>query len=127
MIDPLSTQRVIDLHIRIIEDTSYATEYQFCGLLRDEATLDFIVDGYNMLSNPFEKAASFLYKVATRHPFMQGNKRLAFLGSFMTLDQAGFRITADKGSRYEFLIAVANNEIDETGVLQWLLNNSVKK
>lgn len=127
MITILTMQNVIDLHTRIIEDTSYATEHQFCGLLRDEATMEFILEEYNTLTEPFEKAASFLYKVATRHPFMQGNKRLAYVGAFITLDCAGFSITADKRARYEFLIRTADNMFTLSEVCTWLKQNSTEK
>jgi death-on-curing protein len=62
-----------------------------------------------------ELAAAYVFGIARNHPFVDGNKRTAFVaaGTFLLLN--GYRPTADNGTVYEFVMAVASGEIDEDG------------
>jgi death on curing protein len=60
-------------------------------------------------------AAAYAFGLARNHPFVDGNKRTAFVaaGAFLLIN--GYQVTADNGTVYEFVIAVAAGEIDEDG------------
>jgi death-on-curing protein len=62
-----------------------------------------------------ELAAAYLYGLARNHAFLDGKKRTAIVaaGAFLILN--GYQLTADEGTVYEFVIAVASGEIDEDG------------
>jgi death-on-curing protein len=62
-----------------------------------------------------ELAAAYVFGFARNHPFVDGNKRTAFVaaGAFLLIN--GYQVTADNGTVYEFVIAVAAGEIDEDG------------
>lgn len=45
----------------------------------NQGNLDFAIDFCNDIPEPFERAAYLLYHIATGHPFVSGNKRMAFL------------------------------------------------
>lgn len=123
----LSVSYVIKKHRRVIEETSYNTERSLAGRLRDEATLEFIINEVNEIQDPFEKAACFMYKTATRHPFVQGNKRIAFAIAHSLLMIAGWVVIVDGDTVYNFGLAVARDEMTQEEVKAWFLNNVKKR
>lgn len=62
-----------------------------------------------------ELAAAYVFGLARNHAFVDGNKRTAIVaaGAFLLIN--GYRLTADDGTLYEFVMALAAGEIDETG------------
>ncbi|MBK8458465.1 MAG: type II toxin-antitoxin system death-on-curing family toxin [Phyllobacteriaceae bacterium] len=63
----------------------------------------------------FDLAAAYLYGLARNHPFVDGNKRTAIVAAGAFLIVNGFRLVADNGAVYAFVLAIAAGEIDETG------------
>lgn len=63
----------------------------------------------------YELAAAYVFGIARNHAFVDGNKRTAIVaaGTFLILN--GYRLTADDGILYTFVMGVAAGEIDETG------------
>ncbi len=62
-----------------------------------------------------ELAAAYLFGLAKNHAFVDGNKRTAIVaaGAFLIIN--GYRLTADDGTLYLFVMDVAAGEIDEAG------------
>ena len=63
----------------------------------------------------FELAAAYLFGIAKNHPFSDGNKRTAFVASYVFLRIHGWLVEATQGEIIEFVLAVASGEIDEVG------------
>jgi len=63
----------------------------------------------------FELAAAYAFGLARNHAFVDGNKRTAIVaaGTFLLLN--GYRMTADDGTLYAFVMGLAAGEIDEEG------------
>ena len=62
-----------------------------------------------------ELAAAYAFGIARNHAFVDGNKRTAIVaaGAFLLLN--GYRLTADNGTLYTFVMNLAAGEIDEAG------------
>jgi death-on-curing protein len=62
-----------------------------------------------------ELAAAYVFGIGRNHAFVDGNKRTAIVaaGTFLVLN--GYRLTADDGTLYLFVMGVASGEIDEAG------------
>jgi death on curing protein len=60
-------------------------------------------------------AAAYIFGIARNHAFVDGNKRTAIVaaGAFLIIN--GYRLTADDGKLYLFVMGVAAGEIDEAG------------
>lgn len=60
-----------------------------------------------------ELAAAYLFGIARNHAFVDGNKRTALVaaGTFLIIN--GYRLVADQGSAYAFVMSVASGEIGE--------------
>jgi death-on-curing protein len=70
-------------------------------------------------------AASYGFGLAKNHPFVDGNKRTAFLsiGLFMAIN--GYRLMPDQVDAIQTMVAVASGELDEQGLAAWIAENSI--
>jgi len=75
----------------------------------------------------FELAASYGVGLAKNHPFVDGNKRAAFLsiGLFLFLNR--WRLTATQAEATLTMLAVAAGDIDEPTLAQWLREHSTHR
>lgn len=63
------------------------------------------------------KAAALLHSLARNHALVDGNKRLAWLATYVFLDINGGRVTATDDEVVEFVLAVAAGELDDVVVI----------
>lgn len=66
-----------------------------------------------------EQAASLVWGIAKNHPFVDGNKRTAYVVMVGFLGANGWTINADTDDKYTFMIAVAEHLTTEQ-VTQWI-------
>jgi death-on-curing protein len=71
-----------------------------------------------------ELAAAYVFDIARNHAFVDGNKRTAIVaaGAFLLLN--GFGLTADDGTVYTFVMALAAGEIEEDGAAQFFRDHT---
>src|SRR5918992_1938042 len=67
-------------------------------------------DAYPDLS---AKAAALLHSLARNHPLVDGNKRLAWLATYVFLAKNGVVLDPDDDAAYELVVGVAGGEIDD--------------
>lgn len=60
MVD-LTVDKIVEIQIRIIEESEEEEDKGMTGLIRDYGTLDFLVDRVNSIDDPYQKAARLLY------------------------------------------------------------------
>lgn len=65
-------------------------------------------------------AAAYGYGIARNHPFLDGNKRTAFVAVELFLMLNGQRLTADDASCVLTMLDVAAGEISEEEFVQWI-------
>jgi death-on-curing protein len=94
--------------------------------LRDRAALEAAVfrpqNGYyNSLA---EEAAALMESLANNHPFIDGNKRIAFSAADTFLARNGFYLDADADATYRFIIgAMANSTFRFGPILDWITSS----
>lgn len=106
---------------------------QFGGSLglRDQGALESALTrpqnrwGYHPESDLQALAASYGYGLANNHPFVDGNKRLAFLAMEMFLGLNGLAIEASNMEIIELMLAVADRRCDEEQLIRWLREHTV--
>jgi death-on-curing protein len=59
------------------------------------------------------KAAALLHSLAGNHPLVDGNKRLAWLATYVFLDINGQAPTASQDSVFDLVMAVAAGTVDD--------------
>src|SRR5438309_11912552 len=90
--------------------------------LRDVRALEAAVfrpqTGY--YNNPAEEAAALMESLAINHPFLDGNKRVAFDSTDTFLRMNGFSIEADPVEPYVFIVdAIAECSFRFSLTLDW--------
>ncbi|HEV3331007.1 MAG TPA: type II toxin-antitoxin system death-on-curing family toxin [Bryobacteraceae bacterium] len=99
--------------------------------LRDEGLLDSALArpqntrAYNAESTVADLAASYGFGLAKNHPFVDGNKRAAFLSIGLFLAINGYQLKPDQVDAIQTMLAVANGELDEQGLSAWITKNSI--
>jgi death on curing protein len=74
----------------------------------------------------FALAAAIGYAFARiHHPFVDGNKRIAFYAAFATLRMNGWVLDAAEREAAELFEQVAAGDLDEATLADWLEQNSV--
>jgi death-on-curing protein len=67
-----------------------------------------------------ELAASYAFGIARNHPFVDGNKRTAFVVLELFLAINGFSLEADDTSCVLMMLALTAGELDEPAVAEWI-------
>ncbi len=97
--------------------------------LRDEGALD------SALARPvnlhaygetdiFRLAAAYAFGIARSHPFVDGNKRTAFLAAYIFLSVNGHELEADEVDAVTAVLALAAGKMGEDAFAAWLRENS---
>ena len=76
---------------------------------------------------PFDLAAAYAFGLAKNHPFIDGNKRIAFATAVMFLELNGCRFEADEADAVIRTLALAAGELKEDKYAHWLKANSKSK
>jgi death-on-curing protein len=118
----ITVDKIIEIQTRAIMRSTLPEDLGFEGELRDQGTLEYIVNEGNSKPNAISKASWFLHKIATEHPFYQGNKRTALLTALLILelDPLAYQINCTNEEVADFVIKVARYESSLEEVEQWI-------
>jgi death on curing protein len=72
----------------------------------------------------FDLAAAYAFGLAKNHPFVDGNKRIAFTTAVVFLELNGYRFEAGEAEAVIRTLALAAGEFEEREYAQWLKANS---
>jgi len=65
-------------------------------------------------------AAAYAFGIARNHPFLDGNKRTAWLAARTFLLRAGFEVGATQEEKFTAVLQLAAGELSEDAFAQWL-------
>jgi len=65
-------------------------------------------------------AASYAYGIARNHPFIDGNKRTAFVVCRLFLKLNGANFTASQEEKYNTFLKLAAGDLSEQGLANWI-------
>lgn len=103
---------------------------KFGGLkgIRDSALLDSALkrpfqtfDQRELYPSSIDKAAALFESLIINHPFMDGNKRIAYVLMSLTLSEANIILKATQAEKYEFVIRASKGEIKFDQIRDWLI------
>ncbi len=115
----LSKVAILAIHGRLL------AEHGGPSGIRDESLLEsalaapvnhFEYDGADV----FTLAATYAHALTSNHPFLDGNKRTAFVVYRVFLTWNGIILTANKEDRYLKMLALAAGDLSEEEFAQWL-------
>lgn len=94
--------------------------------LRDEGLLDSALarprnlHAYGQVEDPALLAAAYAVGIARNHPFVDGNKRAAFLALGLFLALNGWRLVVDEAGATRAMFDVASGELSEPDLAAWI-------
>jgi death on curing protein len=74
----------------------------------------------------FQKAAAYGYHLCRNHPFVDGNKRVAFVLMDIFLQKNGWTLTASEEDAYAMMINLADGRLSKPSLAHWLKTHSTK-
>jgi len=86
------------------------------ALARPYATFD----GQDLYPTAVEKAAAIFESIIINHPFIDGNKRIAYVIMRLTLQEHNFDVMAFEDEKYEMTIAASIGEIRIEEIKEWI-------
>lgn len=110
--------------LELLHDESLA-EHGGASGIRDEGLLDSALKRAENLAHygrpdAFELAACYGVALAKNHPFVDGNKRAAFLAIGLFLWLNGLRLQAPQADATLTMLAVAAGQMNEAQLADWL-------
>ena len=117
MIQHLSVDEVLAIHERLIEQFGGPPGVRDLGLL--ESALFRPRTGY--YQDIAEMAAALFESLIMNHPFVDGNKRIAFFATDVFLRLNGWKLAVDADAAHRFIIeTLETNTCDYAHLLAWL-------
>ena len=99
--------------------------------IRDKSGLEAAVarpymtfDQQYLYPSAFEKAAAILESLIINHPFIDGNKRIAYTLMQLILLDYNLYLVVTENEQYEFVIAASIGEMRFDDIKTWLENNT---
>ena len=99
--------------------------------IRDENLLDSALEqpkatyqGEYLHDSLIKMAAAYGYHLCNNHPFIDGNKRIAFVAMDTFLQKNGLEITASEKEAYKMMIQVSSGQLSKKELTLWLENNT---
>lgn len=123
-----TAEDIIRLHEIILRKTGGS------GGLRDAGALALCAGrplaafgGKDMYPDVFSKAAAVLESIARNHPFVDGNKRTAFLTALYILEQNGYQTFFEQKDIELTVLRIVTKKPAIKKIAAWLESQSLKK
>ncbi len=116
----------IDKRALLLLHKESLAQFGGAGGLRDEGLLDSALarpvnkHSHEGCSDLAELAAAYGFGLARNHPFVDGNKRAAFLAAGVFLAMNGQRLTATPVDAIEAILALAAGSLEEAHFAEWI-------
>lgn len=119
----LSVEEVLQIHTALIGRFGGAEGLRDKGLL--ESALYRPQSGY--YEDLVEMAAAMFESLINNHPFIDGNKRVAFFSCDVFLRLNGYKIAVDSRNAYKFLMGLfESNTCDLENLRPWIRSIIIK-
>ncbi|MBM4169423.1 MAG: type II toxin-antitoxin system death-on-curing family toxin [Ignavibacteria bacterium] len=74
----------------------------------------------------FDKAAAYGYHLCQNHPFIDGNKRVAFVLMDIFLQENGWEIVAHEEEAFSLMMDLASGKLTKAQLSVWLKEHTTK-
>ena len=116
---------ILELHGYILARTGGSTGLRDDGLLESALARPQNRWAHEGVEDIRALAATYGIGLAKNHPFIDGNKRAAFLGLGLFLELNAWVLTASDDEAIATFYAVAASEISEDGLAAWVREHTV--
>lgn len=117
----ISLNEVLAIHDILIE--------RFGGSkgIRDKAGLESAIsrpfqtfDGQELYPDPVDKASAIFESIISNHPFIDGNKRTAYVLMRLTIKNDMLDIEATEDEKFDFVLKSAKGELKFDQIRNWI-------
>ena len=122
----VTSDQVIAIHSRQLRRFGGAPGIRDEGLLQSAVQRPIDKWHYEQAELP-ELAAAYAYGLAKNHPFVDGNKRAAFMSMIVFLRKNGLRFAPEQAHATKIIISLAAGEVSENSLSRWIRDNLPKK
>jgi len=116
----LSFDEVVEMHQRLVALFGGSSELRDAGLLQSALGMPASAfAGEYLHSSLAEMAAAYLFHIASNHPFVDGNKRIAATAArvFLLINDAEFEPSEQEYG--DLTLAVASSQLDKGAVVEF--------
>jgi death-on-curing protein len=82
--------------------------------------------GKDLHKTLFDKAAAYGFHVCKNHPFIDGNKRVAFVLMDVFLQKNGWEIAASEEEAYSMMMSLASGNLTKAQLSAWLKEHTAR-
>jgi len=121
----LPLQAVLDLHGELLAEHGGAPGIRDLGALEASLARPYQLIAYgDELLTIFDLAAAACASVCRNHPFVDGNKRAAFVTLGLILGLNGFELDASEREAADVILALAAGQMEEAAFRNWVADHS---
>ncbi len=98
--------------------------------IRDKGTLESAInrpyqtfDGQELYPTPVDKGAAIFESIISNHPFIDGNKRTAYVLMRLVLKENNMDIDLGQDQKFDFVIKAAKGELTYDQIRMWIQIN----
>lgn len=124
----VSAQAVLVIHARIIDATGGSHGVRDVGQIESAVTAPKqSFGGEEVYEEVFTKAAVLFKKLASYHPFVDGNKRTAVATASRFLYKNGHELSVPQKEMVTFTVQVVEDGLEIDAIAEWLEENSKQR
>lgn len=121
----LSKRLVLAIHRDLIDSFGGTHGIRDEGLLESALAQPHMTAGGKYVHRTiFAQAAAYLFHLSANHPFLDGNKRIAFAAADTFLRLNGYQLTIDDKEAYQLSMDIAQNRISKREIASVLKGSS---
>ena len=119
---------VLNIHDILIDKFGGTKGVRDQGALESAINRPYATFGeLDLYPSQIEKAAAIFESILINHPFLDGNKRTAYVLMKLILLEDGLAIYADQDEKYQIVISASKGDIRFAEIVKWLQNRIKKK
>ena len=120
----LSEFSVLLLHTESLAEHGGSAGLRDKGLLQSALSRARNLYSYEGVTEVQRLAAAYGFGIARNHPFLDGNKRTAFLAIGLFLLKNGYVLDADDAEATRAMFALASGDLTEAELVEWIRRHS---
>ncbi|AXP79922.1 Toxin Doc [Mariniflexile rhizosphaerae] len=120
----ISKKLAIELNIIISEASGGSSGLRDEALLLSALNRPFqTFDDKDLYPSVIDKASAIFESIIINHPFIDGNKRMAYAFMRILLNEEGFNLDATQDEKYNFVIEASKGNMNFESIKNWILKH----
>ena len=112
--------RVLAIHKRQISEHGGGDGVRDPGLLESALARPENIHAYELDADIARLAAPYAFGIAKNHPFIDGNKRTAYVVAALFIVKNGYQLQASPQDKYLTFLSLAEGTLSENELTEWL-------